>query len=113
MLEVAARDRADAVRAEELVLVEHASQDPPQPVLVDERRASRGPSGLGPGQVGERRAASEKCSANAVDALDERGLRVERRRRRRRVAAHSGSSPTSERTFSGIARCRRACACTS
>jgi hypothetical protein len=31
------REIADPVRAEELVLVEHDREDPPQPQLVDER----------------------------------------------------------------------------
>ncbi len=36
LLEVVARQRADAVRAEELGLVEHARQDAPQLALVDD-----------------------------------------------------------------------------
>ena len=49
LLEVAARDRPDPVRAEELVLVEHHREDPPQPLLVDERQhpAALGARGSG------------------------------------------------------------------
>ena len=54
LVEVAAGDCADSVGAEELLLVEHDREDPPQPCLVDERGESPA-FGVGPGAVGQLR----------------------------------------------------------
>ena len=40
VLLVELRERPDAVRPEEFVLVEHLRQDPPEPLLVDQRQDS-------------------------------------------------------------------------
>ena len=68
LLEMAARDRPDPVGAEELVLVEHHRQDPPQPLLVDERRDPPALAGRAR-QVRQRRDASAKRVDELADAL--------------------------------------------
>ena len=84
LVEVAARDRADPVRAEELVLVEHDGEDPPQPRLVDQRERAAGPRGSG--RAGARAPARRRRSARrtSCDALDELGVCGRARRRRTR-----------------------------
>ena len=70
LVEMAARDRADSVWAEELVLVEHGFEDPPQPQLVDERQD---PPALrvGTGQVRQRRQRVGEVANELLGALQQ------------------------------------------
>ena len=65
MLLVELRHRADAVRTQELLLVEHARQDAPQPAGIDQRR--HGPSG-GIGVLRAQRVHASHQLRNVVEA---------------------------------------------
>ena len=97
------RERADAVGAEELVLVEHAREDAAQPLRVDQRQDAA----LGHAQMA--RAGGMDGSqqlGHLAQALLNRAVACGTRSRCHgsiTVVAQSGSSPTIERTLSRVA----------
>ena len=104
MLGVIARQRADPVGAQELVLVEHAGQDPAQPVLVDQRHdAALGDAEMArPGRMD--RLAQLRHAPQALCRLPPSVWAPARAATgSMTVVAQSGSRPTIERTLSRVA----------
>src|SRR5208337_4881439 len=96
-------NRADAVRAEELVFVEHLCEDPPEPFRVDQSHDPRSATPKCPGPVG--------CIVSLSSGIRRMRFMIHSSARGMRsrchasitVVAHRGRSPTIERTLSRVA----------
>ena len=99
VLAVVARERAQPVGREELVLVEHAREHAPQPRLVDERRSARAvrrsakqPMKRGDSAAGARGTSCARARKSGSRSHEDASSST---------AAKSGTSPTMERARSG------------
>ena len=99
MVGVVARQRADAVGAQELVLVEHLRQHAAELGFVQDRsQPAAGDAGLS--RVVDRRAQFGPSVEEPLEPLREFRVLRQQASRRKTVAAHSGSRPTIDRTLS-------------